>query len=120
MNGLLSEPQEFVLETLRQFNALRLNQIKWLLQTKYKDRYGAINIRSVMRQLAYMGKVRMQENLWCALWRKPVPALIEAFDVMMLMCDDTVPTFRVEHDRCQLTFYLPGEAGELPNSFKVY
>ena len=41
MNGLLSEPQEFVLETLRQFNALRLNQIKWLLQTKYKDRYGA-------------------------------------------------------------------------------
>ena len=28
--------------------------------------------------------------------------------------------FRVEHDQCQLTFYLPGEAGELPNSFKVY
>lgn len=39
---------------------------------------------------------------------------------MMLMCDDTVPQFRVEHDQCQLTFYLPGEAGELPNSFKVY
>lgn len=32
----------------------------------------------------------------------------------------TVPQFRVEHDQCQLTFYLPGEAGELPNSFKVY
>lgn len=44
MNGLLSEPQEFVLETLRQFNALRLDQIKWLLQTKYKSRYGTINI----------------------------------------------------------------------------
>ena len=88
MNGLLSEPQEFVLETLRQFNALRLDQIKWLLQTKYKDQYGVLNIRSVMRQLAYMGKVQAQENLWCALWRKPVPALIDAFDVMMLMCDD--------------------------------
>lgn len=36
------------------------------------------------------------------------------------MCDDTVPQFRVEHDQCQLTFYLPGEAGGLPNSFKVY
>ena len=120
MNGLLSEPQEFVLETLRQFNALRLDQIKWLLQTKYKSRYGTINIRSVMRQLAYMGKVQAQENLWCALWRKPVPTLIDAFDIMMLMCDDTVPQFRVEHDQCQLTFYLPGGAGELPNSFKVY
>ena len=86
----------------------------------YKDQYGVLNIRSVMRQLAYMGKVQAQENLWCALWRKPVPALIDAFDVMMLMCDDTVPQFRVEHDQCQLTFYLPGEAGELPNSFKVY
>ena len=83
MNGLLSEPQEFVLETLRQFNALRLDQIKWLLQTKYKSRYGTINIRSVMRQLAYMGKVQAQENLWCALWRKPVPTLIDAFDIMM-------------------------------------
>ena len=110
---LLSEPQGFVLETLRQFNALRLDQIKWLLQTKYKDQYGVLNIRSVMRQLAYMGKVQAQENLWCALWRKPVPALIDAFDVMMLMCDDTVPQFRVEHDQCQLTFYLPGEAGVL-------
>ena len=100
MNGLLSEPQGFVLETLRQFNALRLDQIKWLLQTKYKDQYGVLNIRSVMRQLAYMGKVQAQENLWCALWRKPVPALIDAFDVMMLMCDDTVPQFRVEHDQC--------------------
>lgn len=115
MNGLLSEPQEFVLETLRQFNALRLDQIKWLLQTKYKSRYGTINIRSVMRQLAYMGKVQAQENLWCALWRKPVPTLIDAFDIMMLMCDDTVPQFRVEHDQCQLTFYLPGGAGELPS-----
>jgi len=73
-----------------------------------------------MRQLAYMGKVQAQENLWCALWRKPVPTLIDAFDIMMLMCDDTVPQFRVEHDQCQLTFYLPGGAGELPNSFKVY
>lgn len=79
MNGLLSEPQGFVLETLRQFNALRLDQIKWLLQTKYKDQYGVLNIRSVMRQLAYMGKVQAQENLWCALWRKPVPALIDAY-----------------------------------------
>ena len=67
-----------------------------------------------------MGKVQAQENLWCALWRKPVPTLIDAFDIMMLMCDDTVPQFRVEHDQCQLTFYLPGGAGELPNSFKVY
>ena len=79
-----------------------------------------IRDRSVMRQLAYMGKVQAQENMWCALSRKPVPALIDAFDVMMLMCDDTVPQFRVEHDQCQLTFYLPGEAGELHNSFKVY
>ena len=120
MNGLLSEPQEFVLETLRQFNALRLDQIKWLLQTKYKDQYGVLNIRSVMRQLAYMGKVREQENLWCALWRKPIPALIEAFDVMRLMCDDTIPQFRVERNQCQLTFYLPGEAGEIPNSFRYF
>ncbi len=116
MNGLMSAPQEFIVNVLRQFNALRIDQIEWLLKIKYD----IVNARSLMRQLAYMGKARRENEVWCGVWRQPVPALMAAFDVMMALCPDTIPEFYVGHTQCQLVFYIPGEEGEMPNSFKVY
>lgn len=118
MNGLMSPAQRYFVDALRQFGALRTDQIYWLLYRKFGIKKGGAD--QLLRQLHYMGKVVREGNYWCVPWHRPADALLAAFDLMRALCEKDAPEFNVEHGFCQLIFYLPTAAGTPPNSFQVY
>ena len=69
----LTEAQMQLLEALRQFGALREEQLEWLY--RLVEPGAKRELSSVMGQLAYLSKARREGSYWCAAWRTPEPRM---------------------------------------------
>ena len=114
----LTETQTYLLEALRQFGALREDQLAWLY--RLVEPGAKRELSSVMGQLAYLSKARREGVYWCAAWRTPEPRMTDAFDIMRLLCGERLPQFTASRGLCALTFALPPD-GETPcRCFRLY
>lgn len=114
----LTETQTRLLEALRQFGALREDQLAWLYRLMEPD--AKRELAAVMGQLVYLSKTRREGAYWCAVWRTPEQKMTDAFEIMRLLCGDRLPQFVTSRGPCTLTFTLLPD-GETPcRCFRLY
>lgn len=114
----LSGAQTRLLEALRQFGALREDQLAWLYRLVEPD--AKRGLAQVMGQLAYLSRARREGAYWCAAWRTPEPRMSDAFDVMRLLCGERLPQFVTSRGPCALTFTLPPSGEDDCRCFRLY
>lgn len=114
----LTETQMQLLEALRQFGALREDQLEWLY--RLVEPGAKRELSSVMGQLAYLSKARREGAYWCAAWRTPEPRMTDAFDIMRLLCGERLPQFVSSRGPCTLTFTLPPDGQAPIRCFRLY
>lgn len=115
---LLTVYQIYILDCLKEISYIRQRQLCWLMRLKFGSSEEQVN--RDLRQLRYLGRIVTygDNGGFVALpERKRDLVLLQAVDIMIEICGNTLPELMCGEPPCKLSFYIRDERGYL--DFKV-
>ena len=97
----MSKPQKALLELLREYGILRIDQMEKLLKCGGTH---ISNLEPLVRQLVYGGEITRQDNLLCALHGKK-QNIMESVDIMLCLSPTEIQMHKSGKWPAALTFF---------------